>query len=283
MIARRATAIVVAVGALLAAGVGRAQLDRLATVDRGDAPLLYLPNGKHLRAASLGHAPLVADLVYLWAIQYYSDYRRVDRYRFVEHVFGKVIAELDPHYADPYWLGALILIVEAHDLDAGLRLLDEGFQKNPDEWILPYLAGWECERAGRYDRAANYFQSSARSPSAPAFVARMRAGMFTRSGDLDEASRSWQQILEDIRSDDASRAIASRQLRAIEARRQLEEVQAAVDRYRAEVGRNPDRLEDLVSSRRLAALPLDPDGNPLRYDPVEGKVSTVAGRVLVAQ
>lgn len=245
--------------------------------------MLYLPNGKHLRAASLGNAPLVADVVYLWAIQYYSDYRRADRYRFVEHIFGNVIAELDPHYQDPYSLGALILIVEAHDLDAGLRLLDEGFAKNPDAWILPYLAGWECERAQRYDAAADYFQRSARAPTAPAFVARMRAGMFAKAGDLDEASRAWQQILDDAHSDAASREIASRQLRAIDARRQLDVVQAAVDSYRAEVGRNPARLEDLVASGRLATLPSDPDGNPLRYDATAGRVSLVAGGILGAR
>jgi hypothetical protein len=56
-----------------------------------------------------------------------------------------------------------------------------------------------------------------------------------------------------------------------------------VDGYRAELGRNPARLEDLISSGRLASLPNDPDGNPLRYDPAEGKVSTIAGRILVAQ
>jgi tetratricopeptide (TPR) repeat protein len=283
VIAPRVGALVVAAGALFSAGVGGATLDRLASLEQGERPLLYLPNGKHLRAASLGNAPLVADVVYLWAIQYYSDYRRADRYRFVEHIFGNVIAELDPHYEDPYSLGALILIVEAHDLDAGLRLLDEGFSKNPDAWILPYLAGWECERAQRYDAAADYFQRSARAPTAPAFVARMRAGMFAKAGDLDEASRAWQQILDDAHSDAASREIASRQLRAIDARRQLDVVQAALDSYRAEVGRNPARLEDLVASGRLATLPSDPDGNPLRYDATAGRVSLVAGGILGAR
>ena len=216
---RRTGALLLALAAVLSAGLGRMALDRKATADAGERPLLYLPNGRHLRAASLGHASLAADLVYIWAIQYYSDYRRSDRYRYVEHVFGDVIGELDPHYVDPYWLGALILIVEAHDLDGGLRLLDRGFEQNPDRWILPYLAGWECSHAGRFDRAADYFARAARVPGAPAFVTRMRAGMFARSGNLDEARAAWREVWDDPRSDAAARAIAERQMKALEGTR----------------------------------------------------------------
>src|SRR3972149_5776995 len=88
----------------LGAGSGRAGLETLAGKNPVARDLLYLPNGKYLRAVSLGHPGLMADLFYLWAIQYYSDYERGDRYRYVEHVFGSVIGELDPHYVDPYWL-----------------------------------------------------------------------------------------------------------------------------------------------------------------------------------
>ena len=39
--------------------------------------------------ASLGQAQVMADLLYLWAIQYYSSYDREDRGRYVEHLFGR--------------------------------------------------------------------------------------------------------------------------------------------------------------------------------------------------
>ena len=77
----------------------------------GEQQLLYLPSGQYLRVASLGHPSVVADFVYLWAIQYYSNYEREDRFRYVEHIFGSVIPELDPRYMDTYSLGTLILTV----------------------------------------------------------------------------------------------------------------------------------------------------------------------------
>ena len=72
-------------------------------------------------------------MIYIWAIQYYSNYEREDRYRYVEHVFGEVIAELDPHYIDPYWMGALIITIEAQDLW-------EVVEPERHEWTLDELA-----------------------------------------------------------------------------------------------------------------------------------------------
>ena len=121
---RRVLVLLLLVLAVSGAVSARARLVAIDVSGQGSKDLLYMPNGKYLKAISLGHAPLVADFVYLWAIQYYSDYDRGDRYRYVEHVFGDVIGELDPGYTDPYWLGALILTTEAQDLEAGLRLLE---------------------------------------------------------------------------------------------------------------------------------------------------------------
>ena len=262
------------------AGAARARLARLEGFERGTKELLYLPNGKYLKVASLGHAPLVADLVYLWAIQYYSDYEAEGRYRYVEHVFGDVIGELDPRYIDPYWLGAIILTTEAQDLEAGLRLLDAGFARNPGEWILLYLAGWECDRVGQFDRAAAYFDRAARVGGAPPSLFRLKAGMTALSGNLREAIARWREVLDDPRNDDAARAIATRQIRTLTVRADVQDIEAAIRTFRAGTGRSPRTLGDLVRSGILRTLPLDPDGNPYVYDPSDASVTSVAGRVL---
>ncbi len=268
--------VLASVGALGA----RARLERAAPEESAERTLLYLPNGAQLKAMSLGHRSLLADWLYIWAIQYYSEYDRSDRYRYVEHVFGDVIAELDPRYVDPYWLGALIMIVEAKDLEAGLRLLDKGFANNPDEWVLPYLAGWECYHAGRHRQAAEYFAKAAAVPGAPRHVARTHAGVLARAGDERSALRLWRELLEDPNSDAATRAIAERQLRALTVQLHLRELEGAVAIFREQKGRLPATLEDLVRAGILRALPLDPDGDPYRYDPVTGRISSVAGRLL---
>lgn len=256
---------------------------RLVSIDiagRGSKELLYMPNGKYLKAISLGHAPLVADFVFLWAIQYYSDYDRGDRYRYVEHVFGDVIAELDPGYIDPYWLGAMILTTEAQDLEGGLRLLDRGFEKNPSAWILPFLAGWECDRVRQFDRAAVYFDRAARAPGAPPDLFRLKAGMTERTGNLREAIARWQDVLTDPRNDAGARAIATRQIRTLTVRADVHDLDTAIATYRERKGRLPRSLDELVRDGVLRTLPQDPDGAAYAFDPSSGTVSSTAARML---
>jgi tetratricopeptide (TPR) repeat protein len=262
------------------AGLARGALDRLAEQECKTEELLYLPNGKHLKIMSLGHANLVADLLYIWAIQYYSDYDRKQRHRYVEHVFGDVITELDPHYVDAYWLGALILIVETGELDAGIGLLDKGARRNPGKWILPYLAAWECYHARRYECATSYFERASRIPEAPTVVRRMRAGMIARQGDVSQALASWRDILQDPKSDPLSMKIARRKVRELQTRVDVETLQQAAARFRNDNGRWPLQLEELLKRSYIRELPRDPEGRAYLYDARTGEVFSPAGRLL---
>ena len=61
------------------------------------------------------------------------------------------------------------------------------------------------------------------------------------------ALRLWQEVLEDPESDRVSLAIATRQVRDLQVRIQVGELQAAIDRFRTDNGRNPLRLEELAA------------------------------------
>jgi tetratricopeptide (TPR) repeat protein len=277
---KRLVAIVLILATAAGVAVSRSRLEAYDRKAREEKELLYLPNGDHLKVASLGFGSLLADAVYFWAIQYYSDYERVGRYEYVEHIFGDVIPKLDPHYVDPYWLGALILIIEARDLEAGLALIDQGIEANPNAWVLPYLAGWECNYAGQYDRAAAYFRRAAAVAGAPHWLRRMEAGMIARSGRLEDAILQWIEVIEDPASDDGSRAIARRQIRDLRIRHDVRRIRTAIAAFRQATGSAPRSLVDLVRARLIEAVPLDPDGNAYTYDPATGAVGTGASRVL---
>jgi tetratricopeptide (TPR) repeat protein len=277
---RRALPYLLLLVAAFGASGARARIVGIDAERHGAKELLYMPNGKYLRAISLGHAPLVADILYLWAIQYYSDYDREDRYRYVEHVFGDVIGELDPAYTDPCWLGAIILTTEAQDVDAGLRLLDQGFERNPSAWILPFLAGWECDRVKRFDQAALYFDRAAKAPGAPPELFRLKAGMTARTGNLREAIARWKDVLDDPRNDAGARTIAARQIRTLTVQADTNDLDAAIGLYRDRNGRPPRSLTDLVRTGILRSLPRDPDGQEYVYDPAKAAVFSAASRVL---
>ena len=255
-------------------------LERTAGDEDYERSLLLLPNGQYLKIASLGQAPLLADLIYIWAIQYYSEYEREDRFRYVQHVFGDVIAELDPHYIDAYWMGALILIVEAKDLDAGLDLLDQGIEANPENWVLPYLAGWECYHADQLECAEAYFARAEALPEVPVYVKRSRIGMAAAKGDLRRAYTMWLDVLQDPVADAGTIGIAERQLRYLKVKIDVQEIQAWVERFRLENERWPVALSELIQSGYTDALPFDSFGRPYAYDPLSGIVAAPKDRIL---
>ncbi len=268
---------IVAITALLigvaAAAVGAVSLHR-SKDDSVDNDLLYLPNGRYLKVASLGHSALAADLVYLWSIQHYSDYERADRFQYVEHVL------LDPGFIDAYSLGAMILSVEAHDLDGALRLLDLGIERNPDDWILPYIAGWECFLAGKFGQASAYFAQASEIPGAPDLIARNRAGAVARSGDIHEAYRLWRELYLDPEMDDTTRAIAERQVRELHVRIDLQEIRTAAAAYRSRYEHWPAGIDALVAEGLLPGMPRDPDGRAYTYNPATGDADSPADRIL---
>jgi len=259
-----------------------------AKLDRGESrtdswDLLYLPNGRYLAVASLGQRQVLADFIYLWAIQYYGHYDISNRYEHLDRIFREVITELDPRYFDPYWIGALIMTTETKDLERALALLDKGFVANPDQWLLPYLAGWECYHARRLDLAAGYFEKAIRVPGAPAVIRRAYAAMYEKKGDRAVSIAAWAAIESDPSVDERGHQIARRHLDSLRVEQDIETLQQAIARYAAKHGANPGSLEALVRDGALPSVPVDSDGRPYGYDRRTGKVAPASTHVLEAR
>ena len=104
--------------------------------------------------------------------------------------------------------------------------------------------------------------------------------MTARAGDPRQALALWTEIAEDPSSDPASVAIAKRRSRELKVRVDLEQLAFAIARFERENLRWPLTLAELVSGGYVSHLPSDPDGGPYVYDPLTGRVSSTAGRLL---
>lgn len=243
-------------------------------------PLMYLPSGRYLRVASLGFDAILADVLFLWSIQYYSNYDIVDRYDYLERIYTDVITELDPHYLDPYLVGAMIMTSEARRPEAALRLLDKGIRNNPAGWILPFEAGYTAYQDLKdYARAGQYFEIAAKSPDAHPAVRRFHAEMFNRAGDPRAALAEWSGIWETA-TDPYVRGVAWNHVHDLKVEVDLADLTAAIAGYREAHGRPPARLEDLVAAGIVAALPVDPEGGAYVYAPRTGEAAYRGSRVL---
>ena len=233
--------------------------------DRVPASLLYLPKGPFLRALALGQEETLADLLYIWSIQYYSNYEDATRYDYLDQVFGGAITELDPRYVEPYLVGSLIMSMEAKDPQRALRLFDKGLALNPDNWELAYWAGWECYGLKNYACARDYWARASRMPKAPPQLMRLAAKMLEREGDVGAALREYRAIL-DQTTDESTRQVVSQWYERTRVQYELQRAGEAVEAWRARRGGCPPSLDALVGAGLLPAVPVDSAGNPFHLD-----------------
>lgn len=260
---------------VLAAGAGIAALqassDRIIRQKVPGSSIIYLPSGKYLKAATFGYAPVAADAIFLWAIQYYSNMAIEERYDYLERIFS-IIAELDPRWTDPYEVGALLANVEAGDPRLALRILDLGAAKNPEAWIFPFEAGHVAQMTLKdFALAESYYAKCMALPGAPPFVARLRANAIYRKGDLKTAWETWLEIYHSA-PDAETKQIASNHLYRVKSTVDLLVLSEALDAFKAEKGRLPASLDELARTGFLRTLPRDLDGKEYVYDPETGLV-----------
>jgi tetratricopeptide (TPR) repeat protein len=267
-------AILAALVAATTAAEGR--LHELTLARPAGSHLLYLPSGRYLRAIAPGYREVMADAIYLWSIQYYANYRRDERAKYLEHIYAGVITELDPRYQDPYVIGAMIMALEAHDVEMALRLLDKGMEANPGNWLFPLEAGFYCyDMLGDYERAARYFERAMRIPGVHPAIRRLHASMFEKLGDARTSLAYWLEIYRTA-EDDYVRNVAYRHSHDLRIRVDLEDLRAGVSAFEARFSRKPPSLEALVGAGILNRLPEDPEGNPYLYNRSSGEVRSLA-------
>jgi|GEM_PF-125232 len=296
---RKGSATILLVLLLLAAAAGivgfKTATDRAVRRKLPGSSIIYIPSGKFLKFAAFGYRGLAADLIYLWAIQYYSTPAIDDRFDHLDHVFA-IINELDPRYQDPYEVGAMIAIDGLGDIPALARkagrekdipalgrtlvqsafaILDRGAANNPGQWIYPFEAGHIALMTLKdYPLAERYFSQCLKIPGAPDFVERLRANAIFKKGDLKTSWDTWLDIYRRA-PDERTRKIASNHLYNVKATIDGTALEDAAAKYRDRFGRLPAGPGDLVRAGLLKEVPRDLDGKDYLYDPATGKVKTV--------
>ncbi len=284
--ARKGSATVLLVLFLLASAsavaVLKAATDRVVRKKIPGSSIIYVPSGKFLKYAAFGYRALAADVIYLWAIQYYSTPTIDDRFDHLDHIFA-IINELDPRYQDPYEVGSLIAVQEALNVEGKARsallqsafaILDRGAANNPDQWVYPFDAGHIALMTLRdYPLAEKYFEQCMRIPGAPEFVERLRANAIFKKGDLKTSWETWLDIYRRA-PDERTKKIASNHLYNVKATIDQTALEEAAAKYRQRFGRLPADLGVLVGAGLLREVPKDLDGKDYVYDPETGKVRT---------
>jgi hypothetical protein len=237
------------------------------------AGIIYVPSGKYLKMATFGYSSLFADVLYIWAIQYYGDTTIPERFDYLFHIFS-VISELDPRYVDPYEVGAMIALFDARDPSLSLKILDMGLAKNPDMWIFPLDAGHYAQLYLKdFGLAREYYKKAMDIPGAPAITRRLFADSSFKVMDLETAWETWLEVYNSAK-DPQIRKIASNHLYQVKAAADIQALKGALAKYREEFGRLPLELGQLVRAGLLPQIPKDLDGKDYLYDSKTGNITT---------
>jgi len=234
--------------------------------------LLYLPTPEILKIASLGNEGLAADLLYIWAIQYYSEFVPTEKFLYLETVFD-MITDLDPRYFDAYRIGALIMSLQqqgdaAEHKKAIVRLYEKGLRNMPDSWELAEAAAWDAHLIlNDQDLAVRWIGMAAERPGALPSVKRVYGRWKDDIGGwtVEDSIQYWQEVLAEAkRKPDVN--LATSHLYDSYVRLHRRTLDPLLASWRQRTGRCPDSWQQLVDRGVLDEVPVDYLGNPYTID-----------------
>lgn len=276
----------IVVAALLASAAGiEMQMRGIPREDPLGRQLLYMPTATYLKLISIGNEGLLADWLFIWSIQYYTQFNANERMLYLDKMFD-LITDLDPLYVDPYRIGAIIMLIEAEREPSERRksvlaLLDKGIAAIPDDYFLAEEAAWKCRIFFQDNElAAHYARIASERPNAPHWTKRFYGHLKSESWSLDESIAYWEDVFEGAQTD-YQRMVSLNHLYDLKTKRDRQILDPLLKQYAARSGSCPESWQPLIEAGLLRAVPLDPAGNEYGIDPAD--CSIVAAKQIKEQ
>ena len=249
------------------------RLGRITREDPLGRELLYLPSPEMLKIMSVGNPGLVADVLYLWSIQYYSFYRPHERFLYLETVYN-LITDLDPLYVDAYRIGALIMQIQTggdqDELEGAVRrLFDKGLRNLPDNWQLAEAAAWDFFiRFKDRETALHYAEIATKRPGAPPRIKRM-VGVWRdkeNAWTLEDSIEYWRRALENAENE-WDRVLCTNQYYDAVTAGDRKKLEFLLDEFSVRYGFCPEKWDALIRVGLIRQVPADAFGDPYGIDP----------------
>jgi hypothetical protein len=238
---------------------------------------LVLRSGKVVKALSLEYAPLMAEIYWTRAVQYYGDKR-------ARHESGfdllwpllDITTTLDPNLLVAYRFGSTFLSEPsprgAGHPELGIELLERGIQANPEQWRLyedlGFIYYFELKD---YAKASAAFAEGSKNPDAQVWMKVMAAKIAAEGESLSTSLFLWNEIYQSTK-DPLVKENALKHLHLLQAEVDCKQIDALADEFQKRMGRRPAGLGELVQVGLLKRLPLDPLGYPYVFGP-DGKAA----------
>lgn len=233
---------------------------------------LLVTSGPMLKKLSLGYAPLLADIYWTRAVQYYGT--RLGKKNVTFDLFSPLLniaVTLDPHLIIAYRFGAIFLTMpRPNRTDLAIDLVKRGIAANPDEWRLDYDLGTiYYSRLKDYKQSAQAFLAASKIAGAPLFLKPMAASMAEKGGSIEMSEMIFAELYHSTQDRNVKKW-AIEQLQLLKVQQEEARLNALIEDYKTRFKRTPHSMDDLVAARLLRENPLDPAGYPYVIGP-DGK------------
>jgi tetratricopeptide (TPR) repeat protein len=235
---------------------------------------MFLPQAQVLRVASLGYQGIVADFLWIQAIQAMGEKKVTEEAgRWIYRVLD-ILTTLDPKFVRAYEAGGLALCTLVVLPEESNALLEKGMKHNPDVWQFPFYLGINYYfELGDDAKAAEYVARAAGLPAAPAHLSALAARLYASAKAPQNAVELIASLYEQA-GDGEVRQVLEQRLKEAIVERDLQVLEEAIRRYRDRYSKQPSQLEDIVAQGVLNALPRDPFGGQYLYDASTQAVSS---------
>jgi len=232
---------------------------------------LVLRSGPLLKAMSLEYAPLMADLYWTRAVQYYGN-KHASHQANIELLWPllDVTTTLDPNLIIAYRFGSMFLSEPppsgAGKPELGIELLQRGIRANPEFWRfyedLGFIYYFELHD---YRQAAEVFLEGSKKPGAMIWMKAFAARISEKGETLETSVMLWSEIYNST-SDPSIKKNAKIHLQLLRARADCEQLNKLAAEYKKRTGRPPGEVRDLVNAGLLPGVAVDPVGVVYFFD-----------------
>jgi tetratricopeptide (TPR) repeat protein len=226
---------------------------------------LTLRSPKLVKLLSLEYAPLMADVYWTRAVQYYGKEHAEPnpRYSLLWPLLD-ISTTLDPNLLPAYRFGATFLSDApprgAGEPDKAIDLIYRGIKANPEYWRfyedLGFVYYFDLKD---YPNAAKAFEDGSKNPQAQIWMKVMAAKIAGEGESLETSIFLWKQVYETT-TDPQVKQNAKTHLQLLKAQEDRKHIDELSAEYEKSYGRKPARVSDLVRVGLLRGEPVDPLG-----------------------
>lgn len=280
---RRATAFLVAALVILhVLLLGKAGIERKTLLS--DTGIGFVIPSPILKITSLEFKGIISDLLFIKAMVFKGstyDRKELPRMKSDEwQWFDKILTastDLDPYFADPYYLANAHMTWEAGMIRETNELLEKGTQYRDWDWTLPFYAGFNCFYFLQDNaKAAEFLVTASKRPGPSEQLLSLASRLAYKEKKTENAILFLEAVAKKTDNERLKKEYETR-IRALQARLFLER---AVSAYKEKFGRVPVSLQQVIDEGIMLAVPPDPYGGNFSVSP-DGEISCTTDYLLM--